>query len=82
MQNYHTQKFFLLEIFLKMQESCTQPKFPWGMTIRQLVVKGGEQSAGLPRNLENLEKSGNLIFDQNVREKSGNFSILSEILEK
>ena len=33
-------------------------------------------------NLENLEKSGNLIFDWKIREKSGNFSILSKILEK
>ena len=37
---------------------------------------------GLLRNLENLEKSGNLIFDRKIREKSGNFSILSKILEK
>ena len=26
-------------------------------------------------NLENLEKSGNLMFDQKIREKSGNFNI-------
>ena len=27
---------------------------------------------GLLRNLENLEKSGNLIFDRKIRKKSGN----------
>ena len=37
---------------------------------------------GLLCNLENPEKSGNLIFDQKIREKSGNISILPKILEK
>ena len=33
-------------------------------------------------NLENLKTLGNLMFDWKIREKSGNFSILSKILEK
>ena len=42
-------------------------------------------SSGTLRNmedLENLEMSGNLIFDRKIRENSGSFSILSKILEK
>ena len=43
---------------------------------------GDSRVATQPEKLENVEKSGNLIFGRKIREKSGNFSIFSKILEK
>ena len=51
-------------------------------TKKPRILKGMQmniQISGLLLNLEDLQISGNLIFDRKIKEKSGNFGILSRI---
>ena len=76
----------ILKSFLTMNRLiCLRKKnllFPKNISKRQIIPGQLRESfTVLLCNLENLEKSENLIFDRKIRKKSGNFIILSKILE-